>query len=130
MISNVTGGRSAVAWLTTFWLACSRDSRRPGDTPASESMISEASATAISAIPAAGEATDSRLPATASAMCQAWATAQLGRHQKVSTVASRRAPRSSCASDSAARRSELLPAARPPKPVNEATVSAKPIGCG
>ena len=75
------------ARLTTFWLARSGVRRRPSERPVKASTASETSATRIIAPPTLAEPTDTRLPTTASATCQAWARAQLGRHQKVSIFA-------------------------------------------
>src|SRR6185312_9558989 len=60
--------------------------------------------------------------------CQAWASAQLGRHQNVCTLARRRPPRSWPASHAAARRSASVPAPRRAKRLSCVAVSGACTG--
>src|SRR5579884_742899 len=73
--------------------------------------------------PARADATETRLPATASPACQAWARAQLGRHQNGSMFTRVLAPATCSASQFAARRSASVPAPRPGNADSPATAS-------
>src|SRR5437764_502231 len=118
----------------TFWLARSRVRSRPSERPVMASAITESSAASTNAAPSPGEAREARLPATASAVCQACPSAQLGLHQNGSSRAVRLAPALLASSwpqsQAAARRSASVPAPRPEKPSRFAIVSAGRIGGG
>ena len=120
-----------VAGERTFWLARSGVRRRPSETPSIASARIETSATRMSRPPTWAEATASRLPTSPSPTCQAWAKAELGRHQKVSMSASPApAASSSSRSQPAARRSVSEPPARRSYAARPRTVSTAPIGRG
>ena len=98
---------------TTFWLARSGVSRRPSETPMSASAITETSATRSSAPPSRGDATASRLPASAEADVPARGPAPSSAGtRRARSVTSRPLGVSSSASQRAARRSASDPAPR------------------
>ena len=114
--------------LTTFWLARSGVSRRPIEVPRISSATVDASATARRVVPRIGSPTEMRLPASASAACQACASGQFGRHQNVSIRTRWRDATSSPASHRAARRSASVPGPRPLKAASAVVVSSGRIG--
>ena len=116
------------AGLTTFWLARCGVSRRAGEVPVRASRSRQTSAASTIAPPTRGDGIATRLPASARSAGQAWAAAQFGRDQNVSSRAERRDVAISPASQRAARRSASVPAPRPAKRVREATVSAAAMG--
>src|SRR6185437_7966823 len=127
MIRRV-GFSPSSATATTFWLARSGVSRRPGEAPVSPSASTESRAAPSIAAPTVGWLTERRLPASASATCQACASAQFGRHQNDSVLTLWPARNSSWASRRAARRSASVPGPRRSKAASIAVVSSGRIG--